>query len=122
MSGFQTEWDYYLQAFRLHQGLSAGGNAETRRLLNSAIGAASANGRVMPRAYGLMSFTILNGWLSDWIDQPTAGGMLDAAIADLDALGKGNWEIAAAADDLRDLKSGSPSLDAMVKGLITAYA
>jgi tetratricopeptide (TPR) repeat protein len=118
MSNFQLELDYYLQAYRLHQGLSKSSNAEARRLLRKSIGLAVDAERNIPRAYGLLSFTIQTGWLSNWITQPQANELRTDAIADLQAIGNPGADALA---ELMELNADDP-IDTIVKRVIRAYA
>jgi hypothetical protein len=121
MSSVLPEWDDYLQAFRLHQGLSRESNFETQRLLKrasaTALGATPA--RVLPRAYGLLAFTIQSAWLSDWIDLPMARELLAGAIADIEAVTAASKLPAGTLDDLK--KAGG-SIDDIIKSIDLAYA
>jgi tetratricopeptide (TPR) repeat protein len=119
MSSVLPEWDDYLQAFRLHQGLSRESNFETQRLLKRANATAQEEGRVLPRAYGLLAFTIQSAWLSDWIDLPMAQELLATAIADIGAV---TAKHKLPADTLNDLKKAGGSIDDIVKCIDLAYA
>jgi hypothetical protein len=122
---FDVEWDYYLQAFRLHQRATRAANAEARRTLQAALGAAQANQRDFPRAYGLLSFVILTAWLNDWIACADADALLAAATTDITDHGKRQEvavpPIAAAVYDVMALKPGQPPSE-VVPALVTYYA
>jgi len=111
MPKFNKQLDYFLQAFRLHQGLSRTSNSEAQRLLREAMNAD------LPRAYGLMSFTVQSAWLCDWINQADANGLLDYAKTDLAGLQSGNPSV----DNLMSLKSGDP-VDDIAKAAVSSYA
>ncbi len=116
----EPQWDYYLQAFRLHQGLSRGANSEAQLLLKQANSpAALAQDRVLPRAYGLLSFTIQTAWLSDWIDAPKAQEILTGAIADVETVTEKRKLPPKTLDDLKKPKG---SIDAIIKSVNLAYA
>src|SRR5690242_7298321 len=74
---FFIEWDYYTQAFRLHQRMTKAANDETQRLLNRAIDIAADNGRSIPRADGLLGFTRLQAQLNGWTDFASAQASLN---------------------------------------------
>jgi hypothetical protein len=121
MTTVAAEWDFYLQAFRLHQGLSPGGNAEAQRLLRTSVAKAIAGDRVIPRAYGLQSFTILNAWLSDWIKPADRAKLLADATVDVATVTDKRKLTTAPRKALAALSDDSP-LDELVRTIVYAYA
>jgi hypothetical protein len=111
MAKFNKQSDYFLQAFRLHQGLSRTSNVEAQRLLREAMNPD------LPRAYGLMSFTVQSAWLCNWISLDDANGLLDRAKDDLVGFQSGNDSV----QNLMSLKSGD-AFDDIVKAAILSYA
>lgn len=83
MSNVGSEWDFYCQAFRLHQRLSQTDNEGARTLLRGSCAQSIANGSRFGRAFGLLSFTIQNSWLCNWIDVGKAGTILGEAVSDI---------------------------------------
>lgn len=122
MTKIEFEWGYYLQAYRLHQGLTKTSNFETRKLLRRSIGVALENKRNLPRAYGLLSFTVQTAWLSDWIDQADANTTLSAAIEDLEAIEDAGVSLSKLLNDLKSLRHGKQQFDGIVRTAILAYA
>ena len=119
MSSVGSEWDFYCQAFRLHQGLSKSGNEEARNLLRGACAQSIINGSRFGRAFGLLSFTIQNSWLCNWIDADKAGSILDEAVSDIKT-GHDKFGLSEALDTITSVgKGGEP--DTIIKAVILAY-
>jgi tetratricopeptide (TPR) repeat protein len=117
----EPELDHYLQAYRLHQGLSKGASAEIQSLLRLTTAKALENGRVLPRAYGLQSFTILNAWLSDWIDEKGRKQLVADSIADIQAVTDARKLPIEPLDALKTLDGGG-SIDPLVRTIVRGYA
>jgi tetratricopeptide (TPR) repeat protein len=122
---FEIEWDFYLQAFRLHQKMTKGSNRQARDMLCRALNIAHTNGREFPRADGLLSFTDLTAHLNDWVDQGTAEGMLAEAKADIARLDSADemqeTHLAAVVKDIKALKGGE-DLTVIVPLVVAYYA
>ena len=121
MASFGSEWDYYLQGYRLNQGLSEKGNGQAQKLLKDAAAEAIKNGSRFGRPYGLLAFTIQNAWLSDWIvDVAAAVAIRTTAISVISAANSA-YELSDEA--LNELNSSNASsVDSIIKAVIKAYA
>lgn len=119
MTTVNSEWDYYLQAFRLHAGLKPEANTEARKLLRQSTARALDQKRVFPRSYGLLAYTTMNKWLSNWISQSEAQSILGAALDDIRRVTN---EQGLPRNILDELEKVGGSIDAIVKGVIRAYA
>jgi tetratricopeptide (TPR) repeat protein len=122
MMPFEIEWSHYLEAFRLHQGLTKASNLETRKLLRRSIELSIENSRSIPRSYGLLSFTILNAWLSNWIDRSEIEALVAEAIVELQKVRDADNSLSGVLNDLHNLRTSEPQIDTSVRALIAAYA
>ena len=122
MNNFADEWTFYLEVFRLHQGLTRESNFETRALLKQSIKVAISNDRNLPRAHGLWSFTILNAWLSDWIDQSEAKELLSETIQSLVDAELIDGSFSQTFQELNQLLGGEQQLDIIIRKIICARA
>ncbi len=118
MKKFEIEWGFYLQAYRLQQGLTRRSNEESQRLLRQSITAAGQKKRVIARAHGLLGFAILTAWLCDWIDDAAIERILQGCIEDLNVSG---LEGASMTASLAILQSEEPTRDILVRNVIKAY-
>ncbi len=119
MKKFEIEWEFYLQAYRLHQVLNRDTNQEARQLLEDGLRAAKENQRELARGYGLLSFTNIIAWLNDWIDDDMARALAERARKDVqphEKIIKGN-----ALTRLARLNDSS-SIDEIVKSTAVAHA
>jgi tetratricopeptide (TPR) repeat protein len=119
MKKFEIEWEFYLQAYRLHQALNRDTNREARQLLQDGLSAASDNQRPLARGYGLLSFTNIIAWLNDWIDDDMSSGLAERARKDVQP-----HEKIIKGDALAGLAklSDSSSIDETVKSTAVAHA
>lgn len=122
MTEFQTEWAYYLDAFRLHQGLTKASNLETRQLLRRSMDVSRRNARYIPRSYGLLSFTILNAWLSNWVTSADAMELVSGALTDVERAGDAVKSAPTISSNLNSLRNGDQPLDAVVRAVVLSYA
>jgi tetratricopeptide (TPR) repeat protein len=65
---FDMAWDYHLQGFRLHNRPTKEGNLGALEMFVRAI----ELNPDLARSYGILSFTLLTGWLNDWTNLKTA--------------------------------------------------
>lgn len=122
MMKFEIEWGYYLQAYRLQQGLTRNSNAESLRLLRLAIDAAIKNKRRLARGYGLLSFGILSAWLANWLGQAEADAILAGAIDDLGAVAGSDKSLTDALDKLTAVSNAKANPDVIARSVVQAYA
>ena len=117
---FEIEWDFYLQAFRLHQKMTKGSNRQAEQMLRRAIDIANECDRPFARAYGLLSFTFLTAYLNAWTDQEAAAAMLAAAKADIGKSDGGDERMNAIVDVIFGLNEGD-DLTAIVPPVVAYY-
>src|SRR4029079_1167216 len=119
MKKFEIEWEFYLQAYRLHQVLNRDTNREVRQLLQDGLSVANDNGRPLARGYGLLSFTNIVAWLNDWIDESTARALPEHVRKHAQP-----HEKIIKGDPLASLArlSNSSSIDEIVKSTTVAHA
>jgi hypothetical protein len=119
MSNVGSEWDFYCQAFRLHQRLSQTDNEGARNLLRGACAQSISNGSRFGRAFGLLSFTIQNSWLCNWIDKSKAGIILGEAVSDIKT-GHDKFGLSDAMGTITSVGK-EDEVDTIVKAVILAY-
>jgi hypothetical protein len=128
MSGFHVEWAYFMEADRLNYSPSFDGNSLGIDLTRKANDFALEGGRVLPRAYGLLSFMILTRWLNNWLTDEEIRRFLADAIADLRAVCdsksgvSGSSRPTEALNALEQLQASSSNLNQLAIGTVTAYA
>ena len=117
MKEFEVEWGYYLQAYRLQQGLSRDSNAESQRLLRRALEVARQNERELARGQGLLSFTILSAWLNDWINSDMEAGLVAGCLQDVGPTSQAGASLVDAIDAYKQ----APDRAALITSVINAY-
>jgi hypothetical protein len=122
---FHIEWDYYMQAYRLHQRMTKVANYQAAAMLVQAISIATAHGRDIPRARSLLGFTHLLASLNGWPTPPDAQAVLATAMQDLAGLQGagllGKDLLASAANTLGSLSNASP-VGEIMRAAIFYYA